>query len=160
MKPIRRVAVLGAGTMGSRIAAQLANAGVPSLLLDLTPAAAKAGLDAALKSRPAAFMLPDNARLVTTGGFDTDMAGIAACGWVVEAVAENLDIKRLPPSQLLSALYAGAGLPEMIAEHLSTNPSLVMDLLSVPYFDLQRPRDLTQLENAVELLCQEVARES
>ena len=73
---------------------------------------------------------------------------------------ENLHIKRLPPSQLLPALYAGAGLPEMIAEHLSTNPSLVMDLLSVPYFDLQRPRDLTQLDNAVEALCQGVALES
>ncbi|HXJ37718.1 MAG TPA: 3-hydroxyacyl-CoA dehydrogenase NAD-binding domain-containing protein, partial [Bryobacteraceae bacterium] len=80
--------------MGSRIAAQLANAGVPSLLLDLDPDIAKAGLDAAAKGRPPAFFVPSNARLITTGSFDNDIAKIQDCDWIVEAVSENLAIKR------------------------------------------------------------------
>jgi 3-hydroxyacyl-CoA dehydrogenase len=94
MKTIRRVAVLGAGTMGSRIAAQLANAEVPSLLLDLNAAAARSGVEAALKARPAAFFLPDAARLITTGSFDNDLAKVKDCDWIIEAVSENLEIKR------------------------------------------------------------------
>lgn len=80
--------------MGSRIAAQLANAGVPSLLLDLDAATAKKGLDAALKGRPGAFFVPGNARLITTGSFDADIARIKDCDWIIEAVSENLAIKR------------------------------------------------------------------
>ena len=76
MKNIHRVAILGAGTMGARIAAHFANAGIASYLLDLVPAdadmparnkIAAAGLDAAKKSKPAAFMDPSFARLVTVG---------------------------------------------------------------------------------------------
>ncbi len=84
MKRIHKVAVLGAGTMGARIAAHFANAGVPSLLLDIVPpnappdAAARnqiaaAGLDGARKSKPAAFFEPSLARLVTVGNFDDDL---------------------------------------------------------------------------------------
>lgn len=80
--------------MGSRIAAQLANAGVPSLLLDLDAATAKKGLDAALKGRPGAFFVAGNARLITTGSFDADIAKIKDCDWIIEAVSENLAIKR------------------------------------------------------------------
>ncbi|HEY3827083.1 MAG TPA: 3-hydroxyacyl-CoA dehydrogenase NAD-binding domain-containing protein [Bryobacteraceae bacterium] len=64
-KPIRRVAVPGAGTMGSRIAAHLANAQIPSLLLDVTSTAARNGLETARKGRPAAFFVPESAALVT-----------------------------------------------------------------------------------------------
>src|SRR5580692_8684175 len=94
MKPIRRVAVLGAGTMGSRIAAHLANAQIPSLLLDVTLEAARKGIETALKGRPAAFFVPESASLVTTGNFDDDLAKIADCDWIVEAVTEDLSIKR------------------------------------------------------------------
>lgn len=115
MRDIRRVAVLGAGTMGSRIAAHLANAGVPSVLLDVVPneltpdekrkgltladgkvrnRLAQAGLDAALKSRPAAFFVPEAARLITVGNFDDHLATIKDCDWIIEAVTENLEIKR------------------------------------------------------------------
>src|SRR4051812_6787950 len=94
MKPIRRVAVLGAGTMGSRIAAQLANAQVPSLLLDLDPAIARAGVDTALKGRPGAFFTSDAARLIATGSFDNDLEKIKDCDWIIEAVSEDLGIKR------------------------------------------------------------------
>jgi 3-hydroxyacyl-CoA dehydrogenase len=96
---VRRAAVLGAGTMGSRIAAHLANAGIPVLLLDLPPqigsteCLARAAVGALAKSRPAAFFEPSVASLVTPGDFDRDLPALQACDWVIEAVAENLDIK-------------------------------------------------------------------
>src|SRR5450432_3375150 len=103
MKRIHRVAILGAGTMGARIAAHFANAGVPSYLLDIVPPDANgparnkiaaAGLDAAKKSKPAAFMDASLARLVTVGNFDDDLKKLAEVDWIIEAVVENLDLKR------------------------------------------------------------------
>ena len=108
MKPIRRVAVLGAGTMGSRIAAHLANARIPSVLLDVSRDTAKQGLDAALKGKPAAFFLPESARLVSTGSFDDDLAKIKDCDWIVEAVVENLEIKRKLYDRLIPLRTEGA----------------------------------------------------
>ncbi len=101
MKRIEKVAVLGAGTMGSRVAAHLANAGIPSYLLDIVPpdagADAKArnkfaegGLESSRKSKPAAFFEPALARLVTPGNFDDNLSWLAECDWVIEAVIENL----------------------------------------------------------------------
>jgi 3-hydroxyacyl-CoA dehydrogenase len=103
MKRINKVAILGAGTMGARIAAHFANAGVPSFLLDIVPPdadaparnkIAAAGLDAAKKSKPAAFMEPSLAKLVTVGNFEDDLKKLADVDWVIEAVVENLEIKR------------------------------------------------------------------
>src|SRR5215469_14283334 len=103
MKRIHKVAILGAGTMGSRIAAHFANAGVPSYLFDIVPPdadapmrnkIAAAGLDAAMKSKPAAFFEPSLAQLVTIGNFDDDLKKIAEVDWVIEAVVENVKIKR------------------------------------------------------------------
>jgi 3-hydroxyacyl-CoA dehydrogenase len=103
MKMIHKVAVLGAGTMGARIAAHFANAGVPSYLLDIVPPGAQgaarnqiaaAGLEAARKAKPAAFMEAGLARLVTVGNFEDDLKKLAEVDWVIEAVVENLDIKR------------------------------------------------------------------
>ena len=103
MKRIHKVAVLGAGTMGAQIAAQFANAGIPSYLLDIVPQdadgaarnkIAAAGLEAAKKSKPAAFMEPSLARLITIGNFDDDLKRLAEVDWVIEAVVENLDMKR------------------------------------------------------------------
>ncbi len=107
MKRIEKVAVLGAGTMGSRIAAHLANAGIPSLLFDIVPPGvashapkaernkiSAAGLEGARKSKPAAFFEPNLARLVTVGNFEDDLKLLADCDWIIEAVVENLDIKR------------------------------------------------------------------
>jgi 3-hydroxyacyl-CoA dehydrogenase len=112
---IEKAAVLGAGTMGARIAAHLANAGVPCFLLDVAPAeltaaerraglsldspavrnrVARAGLDAARKARPAAFFTPEAARLVTIGNFEDDLRWCAEADWILEAVVENLEIKR------------------------------------------------------------------
>jgi len=103
MNRIHRVAVLGAGTMGARIAAQFANAGVPSYLLDIVPPdadvparnkIAAAGLEGAKKSKPAAFMDASLARLVTIGNFEDDLKKLADADWIIEAVVENLEIKR------------------------------------------------------------------
>src|SRR3954453_2644496 len=104
---INKVAVLGAGTMGARIAAHFANAGVPCVLLDIvTPDAAQSqdkaarrklvagGLEAAVKSKPAAFFEKGLERLITIGTFDDDMKLLADADWIIEAVAENLEIKR------------------------------------------------------------------
>src|SRR5689334_14968578 len=103
MKRIHKVAVLGAGTMGARIAAHFANAGVPSFLFDIVPPdadgparnkIAAAGLDGAKKSKPAAFMEPSLASLVTLGNFEDDLKKLADVDWIIEAVVENLEIKR------------------------------------------------------------------
>src|SRR6202142_2316574 len=103
MKRIHKVAVLGAGTMGARIAAHFANAGVPSLLLDIVPPdadgaarnkIAAAGLEGARKSKPAAFFEPSLAQLVTIGNFDDDLKRLSEVDWIIEAIVENLDIKR------------------------------------------------------------------
>ncbi len=112
---IERVAVLGAGTMGARIAAHIANAGLPCFLLDIVPPEpapdekkkgltlehpdvrnriVRAGLEAARKSRPAAFFTPERARLITTGNFEDNLDWCAQANWIIEAVAENLEIKR------------------------------------------------------------------
>jgi 3-hydroxyacyl-CoA dehydrogenase len=104
---INKVAVLGAGTMGSRIAAHLANAGIPCYLLDIVPPdqaqssdksarnkIVAAGLDGAIKSKPAAFFQKGLERLVTIGNFDDDLKLLADADWIIEAVAENLEIKR------------------------------------------------------------------
>ncbi|MDQ1469100.1 MAG: 3-hydroxyacyl-CoA dehydrogenase [Bryobacterales bacterium] len=111
--------------MGSRIAAHLANAGVPSLLLDIDTTAARNGLAAALKGRPPAIFLPEDAHLITTGGFDTDLPKIKDCDWVIEVVSENLEIKRALYDRVIPHRAAGAivssntsGIPlRQIAEH-------------------------------------------
>jgi len=94
MRTIRRVAVLGAGTMGSRIAAHFANAGISSVLLDVTAQAAAKGVETAIKQRPGAFFIDSSAPLISTGSFDNDLSKVAECDWIIEAVTENLEIKR------------------------------------------------------------------
>ena len=129
MRDIRKVAVLGAGTMGARIAAHLANASVPCLLLDIIPKQltpeeqakglaldapqvrnrlARAGLDAALKSRPAAFFVPEAARLITLGNFEDDLAGLKDCDWIIEAVMEDLAVKRALLERIQAVRSPGA----------------------------------------------------
>ncbi|MHB8540251.1 MAG: 3-hydroxyacyl-CoA dehydrogenase/enoyl-CoA hydratase family protein [Candidatus Acidiferrales bacterium] len=112
---IEKAAVLGAGTMGARIAAHFANAGLPCYLLDIVPREltaeetrkgltlaspavrnrfAQAGIEAAKKSRPAAFFVADFARLITPGNFEDNLAWCADADWIIEAVTEDLEIKR------------------------------------------------------------------
>src|SRR5262249_14966277 len=112
---IEKVAVLGAGTMGAQIAAHLANAGIDVLLLDIAPKEltkeetakglsldskqvknriAYNGLEMAKKIKPAAFFSLSLTSLVSIGNFDGDLQKISGCDWVIEAVIENLEIKR------------------------------------------------------------------
>jgi 3-hydroxyacyl-CoA dehydrogenase len=92
--PVRSVAVLGAGTMGAQIAAHFANAGVPALLLDLTTEIAAEGLKRARALKPDPFFTVDTHRIVSVGGFESDLAGIKDADWIIEAVVERLDVKR------------------------------------------------------------------
>src|SRR5881398_3749393 len=105
---IEKAVVLGAGTMGSRIAAHFANAGLPCVLLDIVPPnlppdappaernkIVRAGLEAAKKSKPAAFFTASLADKIAIGNFEDDLARCAEADWIVEAVAENLEIKQI-----------------------------------------------------------------
>src|SRR5262252_5328215 len=91
---IRSVAVLGAGTMGAQIAAHVANAGAAVVLLDLTADVAREGLKRARSLKPDPFFTAESASRITTGGFDADMAALASVDWIMEAVVEQLEIKR------------------------------------------------------------------
>jgi len=137
---IEKAVVLGAGTMGSRIAAHLANAGLPCILLDIVPPGlqgdapaadrnkiVRAGLDGAKKSKPAAFFTAALAERISIGNFEDDLARCAEADWIIEVVAENLEIKRKLLSRVAQYRIPGAivttntsGLPvHLIAEGMS-----------------------------------------
>jgi 3-hydroxyacyl-CoA dehydrogenase len=105
---IRSVAVLGAGVMGSQIAAHFANAGVPALLLDMTADAAAQGLKRARGLKPDPFFLSDSWTLVTTGSFDEGLPRLVDADWIVECVVEQLDAKRALLERVDSARRAGS----------------------------------------------------
>jgi 3-hydroxyacyl-CoA dehydrogenase len=114
---LRRAAVLGAGTMGSRIAAHLANAGIPVVLLDIVPANADAksrssiatgAVATLLKAKPAAFYEAGNARLVMPGNFEDDLAQLKSCDWIIEAVSEDLAIKQTLLAKIAPHLHPDA----------------------------------------------------
>src|SRR6185295_13529209 len=147
---IKKAAVLGAGVMGAQIAAHLANAGIPCLLLDIAPPTltpeeetkglttearavrnriAQAGLDAAVKAKPAAFFSPELAELITVGNFEDDLPKLKDCDWVIEAIVEKLDIKRslyeriephLHPAAIITSNTSGIPLSSL-AEGRSDN---------------------------------------
>jgi 3-hydroxyacyl-CoA dehydrogenase len=125
MDNIKKVAVIGAGTMGAGIAAQVANAGIPVLLLDIVPAdatnrnvIAEGALERLKKADPAAFMSRDAARLVTPGNIEDHLAGLAECDWIVEAVIERLDIKQSLYAKIESARKPGS----VVSSNTSTIP--------------------------------------
>lgn len=157
---IQKAAVLGAGTMGARIAAHFANAGLPCLLLDIVPKDAgpternkvvAAGVDAAKKSKPAAFFTPEFAGKVSIGNFEDDLSRIADADWIIEAVAENLEIKRglltkvvqfRKPGAIVTTNTSGLpvhliaeGMPEEFQQHWAGthffNPPRYMKLVEV-----------------------------
>jgi len=107
-RSIRKVAVLGSGVMGSRIACHFAGIGLPVILLDMVPAAAagsdqaaarnqlvNSSLQSAIKSNPSPVFTAEVAKRITTGNFDDNMKEIASCDWIIEVVVERLDIKQL-----------------------------------------------------------------
>jgi 3-hydroxyacyl-CoA dehydrogenase len=158
MQAIQRVAVLGAGTMGSRIAAHFANAGVPALLLDIpgSPKAqrngpAQQGIQNALKLRPGGFFTDDKAALVEAGNFDDHLTKLADCDWIIEAIVENLDAKRAlwrkveaarKPDAILSTNTSGIPLAA-IAEGFS--PGFRRHFLGTHFFNPPRYLHLMEL---------------
>ncbi len=132
-RPIRRAAVIGAGVMGSGIAAHFANAGVEVLLLDMVPPGsseaekrdrgarnrfAAGGLEKALKSRPAAFFSKDRARLVSIGNIDDDLERVRGCDLVIEAIVEQI----APKQALFEKLDAIVGGDTIVASNTSGLP--------------------------------------
>ena len=134
-RQIRRVAVLGSGVMGSAIAAHFANAGIPSLVLDIVPAeagddhasrsaiAAKA-VAAMKKTRPSPLFHVDRMALIETGNLEDDLPRLAEADWVIEVVKEDMAIKKIVlgnaaphigPEALLTSNTSGLGLAEMAA---------------------------------------------
>jgi len=121
---VRRVAVLGAGTMGARIAAHVANAGLAVLLLDIVPASgerngvAAAAVEGLKKAKPTAFADASFAGHICVGNFEDDLAKLKDCDWVIEAVAENMEIKR--------------GLLQKVAVHLRADAILTTNTSGLP----------------------------
>ncbi len=121
---VKKVCVIGAGVMGAGIAAQVANAGIPVLLLDIVPregddrdAVAKGAVAKMLKTDPAPFMSKRAAKLVETGNIDDHLGRVAECDWIVEAIVERLDIKQ--------ALYAKLEALKRPGTAVSSNTSTI-----------------------------------
>jgi 3-hydroxyacyl-CoA dehydrogenase len=131
-KPFQKVCVIGAGVMGSGIASHFANAGVSCLLLDIVPKGAtnrnefaQNGVKNALKIKPAAFMAPENARLIEVGNLEDDLEKVKTCDWVIEVVLEKMDVKQalfarleavVSPNTVVSSNTSGLSIHEMLAE--------------------------------------------
>ncbi len=129
---IRKVAVLGAGVMGTGIAAHLANAGIESLLFDIVPkdaedrnVLAKKGIETAKKLKPAPLFRRPDAKLITPCNMEDDGARLAECDWIVEVVVERLDIKKKvfswvaenrKPGSIVSSNTSGIPLADMAAD--------------------------------------------
>ena len=136
-RQIRKVAVLGSGVMGSAIAAHFANAGIPSLVLDIVPAtgprattrkarnAIAAGAVAALKkTRPSPLFSADRLALIETGNLEDDLPRLQEADWVIEVVKEDMAIKKIVldnaaphigPDAIFTSNTSGLSLAEMAA---------------------------------------------
>jgi 3-hydroxyacyl-CoA dehydrogenase len=161
MTEIRKVAVLGAGVMGAGIAAHVANAGIPVVLLDIVPkdlppggdrdAIAKGALEKLAKAKPAAFMAAHRARLVTPGNLEDHLGLLADCDWIVEAVIERLDIKQAVYRKVDAVRKAGS----IVSSNTSTIPlaklvdglpeSFARDFLVTHFFNPPRYMRLLEL---------------
>lgn len=122
---IKKVAVLGSGVMGSGIAAQIANAGVPVVLLDIVPkdasdrnVIAKGAIEKMLKADPAPFMSKKNAKLITPGNLEDDLELLKDCDWICEVVLEDLNVKHATYEKITPFLKKGA----VVSSNTSTIP--------------------------------------
>ncbi|TXH39118.1 MAG: 3-hydroxyacyl-CoA dehydrogenase/enoyl-CoA hydratase family protein [Rhodospirillaceae bacterium] len=123
--PIRKACVIGAGVMGSGIAAQIANAGIPVLLLDIVPkeatnrnAIAEGAIAKLLKADPAPLMSSAAAKLITPGNIDDDLDKLADIDWIVEAVIEKIEIKQSLYRKLIDKRQPGS----IVSSNTSTIP--------------------------------------
>lgn len=167
-KPIRRVAVLGAGVMGAGIAAHIANAGLPVLLLDIVPPDIKDGAKKSernafaagavkkmLKSKPAAFFNKSHSALVEVGNLDDDLEKAAECDLIIEAIIERLDIKRglfakLQPllgESILASNTSGLRIEDMLE---GMNKEFKENFLVMHFFNPPRYMKLLELVAAPE----------
>lgn len=118
---INKVAVIGSGVMGAGIAAQVANAGVPVVLLDIKlpdKDLAKSAVERLLKTDPAPFMHPRNATLITTGNLEDDLNLLADVDWIIEVVLEDLAVKHATYTKLNAVRKKGS----IISSNTSTIP--------------------------------------
>jgi 3-hydroxyacyl-CoA dehydrogenase len=134
---IRKAAVIGAGLMGSGIAAHIANAGVPVVLLDIVPkgaanrnALAEGAVAKLLKSDPAAFMHPRNAKLVTAGNLEDHLHLLKDCDWIVEAVIEDVGVKQALYRKLEAVRKPGG----VVSSNTSTIPLRMLTEGASPEF--------------------------
>lgn len=171
-REIRKVAVLGAGVMGAAIAAHLANVGIPCYLLDIVPKEltedekkkgltlespqvrnrfAALGLDAALKARPAAFHVPENAAYITIGNFEDNLGWVGEVDWVIEVVVEKLDIKRSllekvekfwKPGTIVSSNTSGISINKMVE---GRSPEFRRHFLGTHFFNPPRYMKLLEI---------------
>jgi len=120
---IKKVAVLGSGVMGSQIAAHLSNAGIPSVVFDMTQELCEKGMDNALKLKPAAFYDPRSMKLIKCCNYDADLAQLKEVDWIIEAIAERLDLKQslfkrilpyIKPGAIVSSNTSGISIAEML----------------------------------------------
>jgi 3-hydroxyacyl-CoA dehydrogenase len=165
---IERAAVIGAGVMGSTLAAHLANVGIPTLLLDIVPpeasgvegdpasreyrdAFARKGLERVLKMNPAAFYVAEGARLVTPGNVEDDLEALSGVDWVLEAVTEQMDIKadlfgriepHLKPSAIITSNTSGLSVEKMAA---ALSESIRKRFLVTHFFNPPRYMHLLEL---------------
>ncbi len=132
----QNIAVIGAGTMGSGIAAQIANAGLPVLLLDLPartpgqPHSAEAAIDRLLNSDPPQLMHKNRTELISTGTIDDDFDKLAACDLIIEAVIEQLPVKQALYKRLHQTISADC----IVTSNTSTIPiSLLVSDMPVDF---------------------------
>lgn len=121
MTQINKVAVIGSGVMGSGIAAQLTNAGIPVVLLDIKLEGKDLAKDAVakmLKTEPAAFMHKKNAKLITTGTIEDNIDLIGDCDWIIEVVLEKLEVKHATYEKIEKARKKGS----IVSSNTSTIP--------------------------------------
>jgi 3-hydroxyacyl-CoA dehydrogenase len=142
-KKIKKVGVIGAGVMGATIAAQLANVGLETILLDIVlpqlsnddkkkgltlesktfrNKLAANGVQGALKSKPASFYLPENSKLITIGNMEDDLNRLKEVQWIIEVVVERLDIKKIVFEKLESVMTPGT----LISSNTSGIPAKAM----------------------------------
>ena len=121
MLQIGKVGVIGAGVMGAGIAAQIANAGLPAVLLDIVPNGAADAVSRMLRMEPAPFMSPRAARLIETGSTD-DLAKLADCDWIIEVIVERPEVKRALYERLESVRRPGSAM----SSNTSTIPLRVL----------------------------------
>jgi len=190
---IKKCAVIGAGVMGATIAAQLANVGIETTLLDIVlpelsdsdkkkgltkdskgfrNKLAQNGLDISLKSRPASFYIPENAKLITIGNLEDDLGLLGDVDWIIEVVVERLDIKKsvfesletvVKPGTIISSNTSGISAKAMCEDRSDTfrknfaithffNPPRYMKLLEI----VPGPDTLPQVIETLAETCEKV----